>query len=174
MACLRCGREIEPDSVFCRFCGASLQPSAVSAKRLTRLPAAGQIAGVCAGIAAYFDVDVALVRLAWVILSIVPGGFIGGIVAYLIAWAVVPPEPGVHPAVAGRRLRRSTTDVQIAGVCAGIAEYFGVDSTVVRVLWAVLTVFPGAIILGVLAYLLAWLVIPRGATPPLQSVQTPV
>jgi phage shock protein PspC (stress-responsive transcriptional regulator) len=92
-----------------------------------------------------------------------------------VAWAVVPTEHGVHLPAAGRRLRRSATDVQIAGVCGGIAEYFGVDPTVVRVLWAVLTLFPGAIVLGVIAYLLAWLVMPRGAaTPPLQSVQTTV
>lgn len=171
MACLRCGRELDTESAFCRFCGAPVQPSP-PAKRLTRLPAAGQLAGVCAGLAAYFGIDVVLVRLAWVILSIVPGGIVGGLVAYLVAWAVVPAEPGVNVVTVGRRLRRSATDVRIAGVCAGIAEYFNTDSTVVRLLWAVLTLFPGAIVLGVLAYLLAWIVMPRADTPPFHPVQT--
>ena len=148
------------------------QRSSFASKRLTRLPAAGQIAGVCAGLAAYFEMDVALVRLAWVILSIVPGGLIGGVIVYLIAWAIVPPRPGVDGVTTGRQLRRSATDVRIAGVCAGIAEYFTIDSTVVRLLWAVLTLFPGAIVLGVLAYLLAWIVMPRADAPPLHPVQT--
>jgi phage shock protein PspC (stress-responsive transcriptional regulator) len=136
-------------------------------KRLTRLPAAGRIAGICAGLAEYFDVDVTLVRLAWVILSIVPGGIIGGVIAYLIAWAIVPPATGTEQPATARRLFRSATDVRIAGVCAGIAEYFDVDPTIVRLLWALLTLVPGAIVLGVFAYGIAWLVMPQAtSTPP--------
>jgi phage shock protein C len=138
-------------------------------RRLVRLPADGKVAGVCAGLAAYFDVDIALIRLAWVVLSIVPGGIIGGIVAYLIAWAIVPEAPGTVVPRVGRRLERSATNVQIAGVCAGIAEYFSADPTIVRVLWAVLTIMPGAIVLGVLAYVIAWAVMPRAAAAPLQQ-----
>jgi phage shock protein PspC (stress-responsive transcriptional regulator) len=70
-------------------------------------------------------------------------------------------------------LRRSTTDKQIAGVCGGMAEYFQVDSTMVRLLWVVLSIFVGAIIGGVIAYLLAWLIIPRAEivamSPPVQA-----
>jgi phage shock protein PspC (stress-responsive transcriptional regulator) len=157
--------------MFCRYCGATQQPPPITGKRLVRLPAEARIAGVCAGLADYFEVDVTLVRLAWVILSIVPGGIIGGVIVYVVAWAVVPPQAGSLPSVAGRRLHRSATDIRIAGVCAGIAEYFEVDPTVVRVLWAVLTIVPGAIVLGVFAYLLAWLVMPPGVTPPMH-VQT--
>ena len=140
-------------------------------RRLVRLPADGKIAGVCAGLAAYFNVDVALIRLAWVVLSIVPGGIVGGVVAYMVAWAVVPDAPGTAALPAGRRLERSASNVQIAGVCAGIAEYFGSDPTVVRVIWAVLTIMPGAIVLGVLAYAVAWAIMPRAAAPP--PVQQP-
>ena len=60
-----------------------------SPKRLYRNSSAGRIAGVCAGIAEYFDADVTLVRLVWVVLSIVPGGFVGGLVAYIAAWAIM-------------------------------------------------------------------------------------
>lgn len=42
-------------------------------RRLTRSPREGKIAGVCAGLASYFDVDVVLIRAAWVVFSIVPG-----------------------------------------------------------------------------------------------------
>jgi phage shock protein PspC (stress-responsive transcriptional regulator) len=57
-----------------------------------------KIAGVCGGIAEYLDVDATIVRLIWVALSVVPGGFIGGIVAYVLAWAIIPKAPAFAPA----------------------------------------------------------------------------
>jgi len=143
-------------------------------KRLTRIPSEGRIAGVCAGLAAYLGVDVTFVRIAWVILSIVPGGFIGGVIAYVVAWLVMPPSLSVPVIVPGPRLRRSTTDVKIAGVCGGLAEYFSVDATLVRLAWALLTIFPGAIFLGVIAYAIAWIVIPPASSAPLQPVPSSV
>jgi phage shock protein C len=132
-----------------------------SPKRLYRQSGSGRIAGVCAGIAGYLDADVTLVRLAWVVLSIVPGGLVGGVVAYLAAWMIVPDGNAVPvDAPTRQRLTRSVTERKIAGVCGGLAEYFDVDPTVVRLLWAVLTIVPGAIMLGVLAYLVAWFIMP--------------
>jgi phage shock protein C len=59
-----------------------------------------------------------------------------------------------------RTLRRSTHDRMIAGVCAGIADYFGWDATLVRVGYVLLSVlsaaFPGALI-----YVVLWVVIPE-------------
>ena len=55
-------------------------------------------------------------------------------------------------------LVRSRDDRMLAGVCAGVAGYFGVDVTVVRVIWAVVSVITGGA--GVLAYLVAWVLIP--------------
>src|SRR4051812_6635335 len=98
-------------------------------KRLYRQPSAGRIAGVCAGIAEYLDSDVTLIRLAWVILSIVPGSFIGGLIAYIAAWIIVPEGGAAAEVGAGpKRLMRSATDQKLAGVCGGLAEYFSVDS----------------------------------------------
>jgi phage shock protein C len=130
-------------------------------RRLTRSPGEGKIAGVCAGLAEYFDVDVVLVRAAWVVLSIVPGAVIGGVIAYLAAWLVIPESTGRAAAPQGRRLTRSATDKKIAGICGGIAEYFGVDSTPIRLLWVILSILCGAVIGGVIAYFVAWLIIPR-------------
>jgi phage shock protein C len=138
--------------------------------RLSRMPAEGRIAGVCAGLAAHFDVDVAFVRLAWILLSIFPGGIVGGVVAYGAAWLIMPVDSAVAaPALPQRRLRRSTIDVRIAGVCAGIAEYLDVDPTVVRLVWVMLTIVPGAIVLGVLAYAAAWLIMPAGVAPHMEA-----
>ena len=121
-----------------------------SPKRLHRRSSSGRIAGVCAGVAEYLDADVTLIRLAWVVLSIVPGCLLGGLVAYIAAWFIMPDSslPAEGNTEAGRRLlTRSTVDRKIAGVCGGLAEYMGVDPTAVRVLWAVLTIIPGAIVL---------------------------
>ena len=57
-----------------------------------------------------------------------------------------------------KRLYRSKKDRIIAGVCGGIAEYFKVDSTPIRLLWAIFILFGG---FGILAYLIAWIVIPE-------------
>jgi|SRR5690242_15114139 phage shock protein PspC (stress-responsive transcriptional regulator) len=168
MTCARCQREIEVDSSFCRFCGAAASGSTAtpSTSSLKRLPAEGKVAGVCAGIAAYLNTDVTLIRLAWVALSIVPGMLIGGLLAYAVAWLLLPEgQPGEVSPYAGRQLLRSTTNKTIGGVCGGLAEYFGVDSTIVRVLCAVLSIYPGAIIGGVLAYLIAWFIIPAPKLP---------
>jgi phage shock protein C len=59
-----------------------------------------KIAGVCGGIAEYFDVDSTIVRLVWAVLSIVPGGFVGGIAAYVVAWLIMPRAPRVVTTVA--------------------------------------------------------------------------
>lgn len=57
-----------------------------------------------------------------------------------------------------KKLYKSNDDKKIDGVCGGIAEYLNVDSTVIRLLWVIGTVFAGA---GILAYIAAALIIPR-------------
>jgi phage shock protein C len=139
-------------------------------RRLTRSRTDRTIAGVCGGLADYLGVDVVLVRAAWVVLSIVPGAIIGGVLVYLAAWLVMPESNDLAPAPHGRRLTRSATDQKIAGVCGGLAEYFDVDATAIRLLWIILSIFCGAIVGGVIAYLVAWLIIPR---PPEVVLSTP-
>jgi phage shock protein C len=140
-------------------------------RRLSRSRTHGSIAGVCAGLADYFDVDVVLVRAAWVVFSIVPGAIIGGVLAYLAAWLIIPENADPVSAPAGRRLTRSISDTRIAGVCGGLAEYFGVDATAVRLLWVILSILGGAVVGGVIAYALAWLIIPKS---PGAAISTPV
>jgi phage shock protein C len=65
---------------------------------------------------------------------------------------------------AQKRLMRSATDNKIAGVCGGLAEYMDVDSTVVRLVWVLITFFTG-IVLGIIAYGVAWLVMPLAPEP---------
>ena len=141
-------------------------------RKLERRSATGRVAGVCSGIAEYLDTDVTLIRLAWVVLSIVPGSIVGGFVAYLAAWLVMPDADklGTPSDPASRKwLTRSTTDRKFAGVCGGLGDYFEIDSTVVRVVWVILGIVPGCFILGLLAYLVAWFIIPERATSTSQA-----
>ena len=59
-----------------------------------------------------------------------------------------------------RKLRRSRRDRQIAGVVGGLAEYFGVDPTLLRVAYVVGSIVSAAFP-GILVYLLLWLLIPE-------------
>jgi len=58
-----------------------------------------------------------------------------------------------------KKLYRSKTNRIIAGVCGGIAEYSNVDATIIRLLVVLITIFTG-IALGLIAYLIAIIVIP--------------
>ena len=60
--------------------------------------------------------------------------------------------------ISDKRLYRARSDRKLAGVCAGIADYFGWDPTLVRVGWIVLTLMGGS---GILLYLLLWMVMPE-------------
>ena len=61
-----------------------------------------------------------------------------------------------------KRLVRNVQDKKIAGVCAGLAKYFNIDPTLVRVLWIISVCALGT---GVLAYAVCWFVMPEeGAT----------
>jgi phage shock protein C len=72
-----------------------------------------------------------------------------------------PPAPGYYPPQ--RRLVRSTNDRKIAGVCAGLADYFDFDPTIVRIIWVLVTFVPGP---NLIAYLILWIALPEGTTRP--------
>jgi phage shock protein C len=60
-----------------------------------------------------------------------------------------------------KKLYKSRTDSKLDGVCGGIAEYFNIDSTIVRLIWLVLC-FTGT---GIIAYILCAIVMPRAPLP---------
>lgn len=69
--------------------------------------------------------------------------------------------------VARKRLVRSRTARKVAGVCQGFAEYFDLDVTVIRIVWAVVAICGGA---GLVAYIVAWIVMPE---EPVASMASP-
>ena len=60
-----------------------------------------------------------------------------------------------------KKLYLSETDRKLGGVCGGIGEYLGVDPTVIRIIYIVVTLLSAGI--GVFAYILMWLVVPKKA-----------
>jgi phage shock protein C len=141
----------------------------MSIRRLARSRTDRKLAGVCAGLAQYLEVDVVLVRAAFVVLTIL-GAIVGGVIVYAAAWLLMPESTEPFAPPPGRRLTLSQSDRQLAGVCGGLAEYFGVDSTIVRLLWVIVSIFVGAIVGGLIAYVVAWMIMPR----PGSVVVTPV
>ncbi len=173
MICGNCQKEIADASNFCYFCGACQQsPAAAPAapdtggRKLRRSTTDKVFGGVCGGMGEYFDIDPVILRVVWAVVAFATGV---GFLAYLICWIVIDPAPAgavpssapfVSPAPRSRQLRRSAINAKWAGVCGGIAEHLGVDATLVRLVWVFLTVIPGAIVGGFLAYFIMWLVMP--------------
>jgi phage shock protein C len=57
-----------------------------------------------------------------------------------------------------KRLYRSEKEKILGGVCGGLGEYFGIDPTIIRFLWLLFFLAYGV---GVLAYIIAWIIIPK-------------
>ena len=105
MFCSHCGKQMDPGARFCPACGAVAQP--VVAERapfpgqLMRPRSPRMIAGVCSGLALHYGWDLSLVRVICALLIVLTGV---GLIAYLVAWIVIPeapyalPEPGAGSA----------------------------------------------------------------------------
>ena len=97
MFCPQCGKEYAQNVNFCCQCGVAMAAPTRRRKKLMRSRSDEKIAGVCGGFAEYFDMDSTLMRLLWLALVLV-GGW--GLLAYIIAWIVMPEEPLAAPAAA--------------------------------------------------------------------------
>jgi phage shock protein C len=99
MYCTACGVKLDDSARFCTQCGKPTTAEPVSAvappKKLHRDIARKKIAGVCAGFADYFGMDLTLMRLIWVGLLLIPPYV--GLIAYIVSWIVLPAERGSAP-----------------------------------------------------------------------------
>ncbi|MEO7446390.1 MAG: PspC domain-containing protein [Ferruginibacter sp.] len=147
-----------------------------SAKRLFRDENDKVIGGVCSGLANYFGIDVVVIRIIFVILM-VTGGI--GFLTYLILWIAVPSTASTVIGGVRKKLYRDMDDKFLGGVCSGIANYFGINVWIPRVLFLLpflgfvarwndmdfshflrLGFSPGSVIV----YIILWLVLPEAHT----------
>lgn len=117
------------------------------------------MAGICGGLGNYFNIDATVIRLVFVLLLIFTG-ILPLLIAYFIAVCIIPLEPSGTPLPLRKRLIRSSKHRMIAGVCGGIAESINADPTVVRLI-AVFLCFLSGVVPLLIAYLIAWIIIPK-------------
>jgi phage shock protein C len=102
MFCSHCGKQMDPGARFCPACGAVSQPVVVGRApfpgQLTRPRHPRMIAGVCAGLALHYGWDLSLVRVITALLIVLTGV---GLIAYLVAWVVIPDAPYMLPEQSG-------------------------------------------------------------------------
>ena len=89
MYCNHCGKVIQDDAAVCAYCGIRVGAS-LARRKLVRPRLGRKIGGVCLGFSEYFDIDVTLVRVVWLITAFMT---VIGLLSYPIAWIVMPEEP---------------------------------------------------------------------------------
>lgn len=139
------------------------------------------IGGVCSGIAAYLNVDPAIVRILFAIITF--GGFGLGVLAYIVMWIILPARDVENPVK--KRLYRNPDDRIFGGVAGGLAAYFHRETWVIRLIFAApilfstligffrsfswhhgFDIFPN-IVFGsltstfIIAYIILWIVLPE-------------
>lgn len=130
------------------------------------------IGGVLGGLAQLTHINSGLLRIGYVAAVVFLPDSLGGILIlmYVLALVILPKieasqEPIPTPLVKG--LYRSRTDKMVSGVCGGIANYYAIDTGILRIVWSILALFSGGV--GVLFYLAAWCLIPFNQEEPLQA-----
>ncbi|MDX8431692.1 MAG: PspC domain-containing protein [Candidatus Algichlamydia australiensis] len=117
-----------------------------------------KIAGVCGGLGHYLKIDPTLVRIAFLILLFPTFGIM--LLLYLLAWWLIPEGPKAYVAPKCKKLYRSKKNRMIGGVCAGFAEYFGIDANIIRLATVVIGIFTG-FFPAIIVYILALFVVPE-------------
>ena len=138
-------------------------------KRLYRDENNKLIGGVCSGLANYFNIDIVIVRIVFIILFF---SFGVGLIPYIILWVAVPSSATKVIGSMRKKLYRDTDSKVVAGVCSGLAHYFGIPVWIPRVVFSLsfltftfrwyhlMNIAPGLSVI----YIILWLVMPEAKT----------
>ena len=117
-----------------------------------------KICGVCGGIADYFNIDPTIVRLIAAEIALYTA-IVPFLIAYLIMAIIIPQPTAEYEQMFHNTSRRiyKGPEKKIAGVCGGIAEFFHIDPTIVRLVFFLLVLLFGA---GVATYIVCAIIFP--------------
>lgn len=119
-----------------------------------------KILGVCGGVAEYFGIDPTLIRIAVACLAIYTA-IIPALIIYVVMSFVFPQQPEGYTVVsANKKLMKSQNNKKISGVCGGLAEYFGIDATIIRLVFALCMLFIG---FGLTIYIVCLVLMPSAS-----------
>lgn len=127
------------------------------AKRLFRNINDKVIGGVASGISNYFKIDPLITRIIFITMAFF-GGF--GLLAYIICWIGIP-SGNDSESIIRKRYYRDSDEKVLGGVAMGVANYFSVDVSLVRILFLISIFFGG---FGVLIYFILWFITPEATT----------
>ncbi|MEQ8423308.1 MAG: PspC domain-containing protein, partial [Cyclobacteriaceae bacterium] len=130
-----------------------------ASKKLYRDQKRKILGGVCAGLAHYFNIDPVWPRLLFALLVL--GSYGGLIIVYIILWILLPASEELQEESDVKKMFRDPEKKVIGGVASGVGIFFGIDVTLVRVLFVVFTIAGG---LGFLVYLILWIALPEAKT----------
>jgi phage shock protein C len=100
MFCNACGKTLAEDGRYCSYCG-GVVGTVPAPKKLMRSRSDRKIGGVCSGLAQYLELDTSLVRILWFFIGLATGVF-PGLIAYILAWIIIPEEPLMLPVAASQ------------------------------------------------------------------------
>ncbi|MDH5598934.1 MAG: PspC domain-containing protein, partial [Cyclobacteriaceae bacterium] len=114
------------------------------------------IGGVCSGIAYYFKIDPLWIRLLTLVLFLGSYGVL--LIVYAVLWAVLPESSDIQESPKIKKMFRNPEDKVLSGVSGGIAVYFGIEATIIRLLFVIFTFIGGT---GIIAYIILWIILPE-------------
>ncbi len=130
-----------------------------TSKRLFRDQNHKILGGVCAGFGHYFNIDPVWPRLLFALLVL--GSYGSVLIVYIILWIVLPVSAELEEEPTVRKMYRDPDKKVVGGVAAGIAAFFGSDTSLIRLLFVVLAIFGGV---GVVVYIIMWIALPEAKT----------
>ncbi len=151
--------------------GKSSSSQSTTSKKLYRDQKRKILGGVCAGLAHYFNIDPVWPRLLFALLVL--GSYGGLLLVYIILWILLPASAELEEEADVKKMFRDSEKKVIGGVASGVSVFFGIDVTLVRVLFVIFTIVGG---IGFLTYIILWIALPeaKSITEKMQMQGEPV